>query len=79
MTNKTKLIFVVVSTVLAVLSMLMCTQFAFDIGGRALPAVANVLGLLEAPTFSALGLFVISGLYLTFRRGGVLRRKRGVR
>jgi len=69
MTNKTKLIFVIVSTVLAALSMLMGTQFAVDIAGRTLSAVANALGLHDAPLFFVLAVLVIPGLlYLALRQ-----------
>ena len=68
MTNKTKLIFVIVSTVLAALSMLMGTQFAVDIARRTLSAVANALGLHEVPLFSVLAVLVIPGLYFALRQ-----------
>jgi hypothetical protein len=64
MTNKMKLIFVIVTTVSAVFSVLMSTQFAVDIADRLLSAVANALDLQEAPAPSALAVLVIPGLYL---------------
>jgi hypothetical protein len=55
-----------VSAVFSVLSM----PFAVDIADQVLSAVANALGLPEAPTPSALAVLVIPGLYLylAFRR-----------
>ena len=64
MTNKMRLIFVIATTVSAVFSVLMSTQFAVDIADQVLSAAANALGLHEAPTPSALAVLVIPGLYL---------------
>ena len=64
MTNKIKLIFVIAATVSAVFFVLMSTQFAGGIADQVLSAVANALGLHEAPTLSALTVLVIPGLYL---------------
>ena len=71
MTNKTKLIFVVVSAIFAALFVLMSTQFAIEIAPRALSTVMNVLGLREGPMLPTLGILVIPGLYLylVFRQG----------
>jgi hypothetical protein len=64
MTNKTRLVFVIAATVAAAFTMLMSTQFAAGIADRALAAVANTLGLHEAPSTSALAVLVVPGLYL---------------
>jgi len=64
MTNKMKLTFVTAATVSAVFFVLMSTQFAGHITDQGLSAVANALGLHEAPTLSALAILVITGLYL---------------
>ena len=64
MTNKMKLVFVIAATLSAVFCVLMSTQFALDIADQVLSAVANALGLHEAPTLSALAVLVIPGLYL---------------
>ncbi|MCX5811292.1 MAG: hypothetical protein NT178_01925 [Proteobacteria bacterium] len=58
-----KLIFVIAGTVSAVF-FVMSTPFAVDIADQVLSAIANVLGQHEAPTLSALAVFVIPGLYL---------------
>ena len=68
MTNKMKLVFVIAATLSAVFCVLMSTQFALDIADQVLSAVANALGLHEAPTLSALAVLVIPGLYLAFRQ-----------
>jgi hypothetical protein len=68
MTNRMRLIFVIATTVSAVFSVLISTQFAIDIADHVLSAVAKTLGLHEAPTLSALAVLVIPGLYLTFRQ-----------
>lgn len=68
MTNKMRLIFVIAAIVSTVFTVLMSTQFAVDIADQVLSAVANALGLHEAPTLSALAVLVIPGLYLTFRQ-----------
>jgi hypothetical protein len=68
MTNKMRLIFVIAAAACAVFSVLMSTQFAVDIADQVLSAVANALGLYEAPTLSALAVLVIPGLYLAFRQ-----------
>ena len=65
MTNKMKLIFVIAAIVSTVFLML-GTPFAVDIADQVLSAVANALGLHEAPTLSALAVLVIPGLYLAF-------------
>ena len=64
MTNKMRLIFVIATTISAAFCVLMSTQFALDIADQVLSAVANALGLHEAPTLSALAVLVIPGLYL---------------
>jgi hypothetical protein len=64
MTNRMRLIFVIASTLSAVFCVLMSTQFAVDITAQVLSAVANALGLHEAPTLSALAILAIPGLYL---------------
>jgi uncharacterized membrane protein len=64
MTNKMRLIFVIATSLSAAFSVLMTTQFAIDTADQLLSAVANVLGLHEAPTLSALVVLVISVLYL---------------
>ena len=64
MTNKMRLIFVIAATLSAVFSVLMSTQFALDIADQVLSAVANALGLHEAPTLSGLAILVIPGLYM---------------
>ena len=66
MTNKMRLIFVIATSVSAVLLVLISTQFAVDIADQTLSAVANALGLHEAPTLSALAVLIIPGLYLSF-------------
>jgi hypothetical protein len=63
MTNKMKLIFVIATTASAVFSVL-STPFAVDIADQILSAIANALGLYEAPALSALAVLVIPGLYL---------------
>ena len=68
MTNRMKLVFVIAATLSSVFCVLMSTQFALDIADQVLSAVANALGLHEAPTLSALALLVIPGLYLAFRQ-----------
>ena len=68
MTNKMKLVFVIAATLSAVFCVLMSTQFALDIADQVLSAVANALGLHEAPTLSALAVLVIPGLDLAFRQ-----------
>jgi hypothetical protein len=68
MTNRTKIVFVIISAALAALSVAMSTQFALDMAGRTLAAVANVLGLREAPISSVIAVLVIPGLYLAFRQ-----------
>ncbi|OPX97754.1 MAG: hypothetical protein A4E62_00672 [Syntrophorhabdus sp. PtaU1.Bin002] len=64
MTTKMKVVFVIVSAVSALFTVLMSTPFAIDAGGNMLSAVADMLGLHEAPTLSALAVLVIPGLYL---------------
>jgi TRAP-type C4-dicarboxylate transport system permease small subunit len=64
MTNKMRLIFVIATTVCAVFSVLMSTQFAVDIADQVFSATANALGLHEALGPSALAVLVIPGLYL---------------
>jgi hypothetical protein len=66
MTNKMRLIFVIATAVLAVFAVL-STPFAADITDRILLAIANALGLHEAPAPFALAVLVIPGLYLAFR------------
>ena len=69
MTNKMRLIFVIATSLSAAFSVLMTTQFAIDTADQLLSAVANVLGLHEAPTLSALAVLVISVLYLYLALG----------
>ena len=68
MTNKMRLIFVIAAMLSAVFCVLMSTQFALDIADQVLSAVANALGLREAPTLSALAVLAIPGLYLALRQ-----------
>ena len=67
MTNKMRIIFVIATAVLAAFCVL-STPFAVDIADQALSAVANTLGLHDAPVPSALAVLVIAGLYLVFRQ-----------
>ena len=67
MTNKIKLIFAIAASISAVFCVL-STPFAFDIADQVLSAVANALGLHEAPILSVLAIFVIPGMYLAFRQ-----------
>jgi hypothetical protein len=55
MTNKMRLIFVIATSLSAAFSVLMSTQFAIDTSDQLLSAVANALGLHEAPTFFCSG------------------------
>ncbi|HBA55662.1 MAG TPA: hypothetical protein DCZ04_14730 [Syntrophorhabdus aromaticivorans] len=64
MTTKMKVVFVIVSAVSALFAVLMSTPFAIDAGGNMLSAVADMLGLHEAPALSALAVLAIPGLYL---------------
>ena len=67
MTNKMRLIFVI-ATVLSAAFVVLSTPFAVDIADQALSAVANALGLREAPAPYALAILAIPGLYLAFRQ-----------
>lgn len=67
MTNKMRLIFVIATTVCA-LFVVLSTPFVVDVADRVLSAIANALGLHEAPTPSVLAILVIPGLYLAFRQ-----------
>ncbi len=69
MTNKMRLIFVIVTSLSAAFSVLMSTQFAIDTADQLLSAVANVLGLHEAPKLSALAVLIIPGFYLYLALG----------
>jgi len=69
MTNKMRLIFVIATSLSAAFSMLMTTTYAIDPDDQLLSAVANALGLHEAPTLSALAVLVIPGLYLYLALG----------
>jgi|WetSurMetagenome_2_1015567.scaffolds.fasta_scaffold257944_2 hypothetical protein len=67
MTNKTRLIFVITTTI-CVLLVVLSTPFAVDIADRVLSAIASVLGLHKTPLPSAMALLVIPGLYVAFRK-----------
>ena len=69
MTNKMKVIFAVVSTVSALLIVMLSTPFAIDTGGRVLSEVVNALGLHEVPTLFILVVLVLSCLYLYLALG----------
>jgi hypothetical protein len=69
MTNKMRLIFVIATSLSVVFSVLITTQFAIDTADQLLSAVANVLGLHEAPTLFALAVLVIPGFYLYLALG----------
>jgi hypothetical protein len=69
MTNKMRLIFVIAASLSAAFYVLMTTQFVIDTADQLLSAVANALGLHEAPTLSALAVLVIPGLYLYLALG----------
>ena len=69
MTNKMRLIFVIATSLSAAFSVLITTQFAIDTADQLLSAVANVLGLHEAPTLFALAVLVIPVLYLYLALG----------
>lgn len=53
MTNRMSLIFLVAATVSTVFFVLMSTRFAVNITVQVLSAIANALGLHEAPALSA--------------------------
>ena len=63
MTNKMRVIFVITASFFAVLSVI-STPYAVDAADWILSAVANALGLHEAPKLSALAILLIPGLYL---------------
>ena len=67
MTNKMRLIFVMATTICALL-VILSTPFAVDIADRVLSAIGNALNLHETPAPSALIILVIPGLYLAFRQ-----------
>jgi hypothetical protein len=64
MTNKMRLVFVIVATVTGVFFVLMSTQFSVDVADQALSSVGNSLGLHEAPALSALAILLIPCLYM---------------
>jgi hypothetical protein len=63
MTNRMRVIFVIATSASVVLAV-MSAPVAVDIADQALSAVANALGLHEAPILSALAILAIPGLYL---------------
>jgi hypothetical protein len=63
MTNKIKLIFVIVASISAAFCVL-STPFAVDIADQMLSALANALSLYEAPILSSLAILLIPSLYL---------------
>jgi hypothetical protein len=69
MTNKMKALFAVVSTVSALIVVMLSTPFAIDTGGKVLSEVVDVLGLHEAPTLFVLVVLIIPGLYLYLALG----------
>lgn len=66
MTNKMKVIFIIVSTVSALFVVMLSTPFAIDAGGRMLSVLASKFGLHEEPILFALAVLIIPGLYLYF-------------
>ena len=69
MTNKMRFIFVITTIISAVFCVLMSTRFAVDIADQVLSAVADALGLHEAPVLSALAVLVIPGLFCILPSG----------
>ncbi|MBP1747340.1 MAG: hypothetical protein H6Q54_1955 [Deltaproteobacteria bacterium] len=69
MTNKMKVIFAIVSTVSALLIVMLSTPFAIDTGSMVLSEVVNALGLHEVPTLFILVVLVLSCLYLYLALG----------
>jgi hypothetical protein len=67
MTNKMRLIFVIVTTICAPLVVLI-TPFAVDIADWVLSAIASAFDLHKTPAPSALAILIIPGLYLAFRQ-----------
>lgn len=63
MTNKIKLIFVIIANISAAL-LVLSTPFIVDIVDQVLSAIANALNLHEMPTLSALAILVIPCLYM---------------
>lgn len=68
MTNRMKLIFVIVANV-SLAFLVLSTPFAVDIADQVLSAVAKALNLHEMPTLSALAVLVIPGLYMCLALG----------
>jgi hypothetical protein len=67
MTNKMKLILVVV-TIVSALFVVLSTPFAVDIADQVLSATASALGLHKTPALPTLALLIIPALYLAFRQ-----------
>ncbi|HEX2966964.1 MAG TPA: hypothetical protein VHO84_14350 [Syntrophorhabdaceae bacterium] len=67
MTNKMKLIFVIV-TVVSTAFLVLLTPFAVDIADQVLTATSNSLALYNTPIPSVLVWLIIPGLYVAYRQ-----------